>query len=189
MLACSAMQAGTFTAGDKTFLLNGKPFVIKAAEVHYPRIPRPYWEHRIKMCKALGMNTLCIYIFWNLHEQQEGVYDFTGNLVVSNKITVTASNKTFKGGLHACEGSTLNVATSVFEGDVMIEAGVKFTDVPDPTEELSKPVTLLQTKGTITSVLLDYKDPLTKNRYYVRTRGEIKELCYGRKPCVIIVIE
>lgn len=55
----------TFTTGDKTFLLNGKPFVVKAAEIHYPRIPRPYWEHRIKMCKALGMNTICIYIFWN----------------------------------------------------------------------------------------------------------------------------
>jgi len=67
-----------FAVGDKTFLLNGKPFVVKAAEVHYPRIPRPYWEHRIKMCKALGMNTLCLYVFWNIHEQQVGVYDFTG---------------------------------------------------------------------------------------------------------------
>ncbi len=72
-------QKGTFEAGKGTFLLNGKPFVVKAAEIHYPRIPRPYWEHRIKMCKALGMNTVCIYIFWNIHEQQEGVFDFTGN--------------------------------------------------------------------------------------------------------------
>ena len=52
---------------------------MKAAEVHYPRIPRPYWDHRIKMCKALGMNTLCLYVFWNIHEQKEGVFDFTGN--------------------------------------------------------------------------------------------------------------
>lgn len=72
-------QPETFEVGNKTFLLNGKPFIIKAAEVHYPRIPRPYWEHRIKMCKALGMNTICLYVFWNIHEQQEGVFDFTGN--------------------------------------------------------------------------------------------------------------
>lgn len=72
-------KGGTFTVGDKTFLLNGQPFVVKAAEVHYPRIPRAYWEHRIKMCKALGMNTLCLYIFWNIHEQREGQFDFTGN--------------------------------------------------------------------------------------------------------------
>ena len=70
---------GTFEAGNGTFLLNGKPFVVKAAEIHYPRIPKPYWDHRIKMCKALGMNTVCIYIFWNIHEQREGEFDFTGN--------------------------------------------------------------------------------------------------------------
>lgn len=75
----AARKGGTFTVGDKTFLLNGKPFVVKAAELHYPRIPHPYWEHRIKMCKALGMNTVCLYVFWNIHEQQEGRFDFTGN--------------------------------------------------------------------------------------------------------------
>lgn len=75
----AAQKGGTFTTGDKTFLLNGKPFVVKAAELHYPRIPRSYWEHRIKMCKALGMNTVCLYVFWNIHEQEEGKFDFTGN--------------------------------------------------------------------------------------------------------------
>ena len=84
LLACvlpdraMAAERESFAAGKNTFLLNGKPFVVKAAEVHYPRIPRPYWEHRIKMCKALGMNTLCLYVFWNIHEQKEGVYDFSG---------------------------------------------------------------------------------------------------------------
>ena len=72
-------RGGDFTAGKNTFLLNGQPFVVKAAELHYPRIPRPYWDQRIKMCKALGMNTICLYVFWNIHEQQEGKYDFTGN--------------------------------------------------------------------------------------------------------------
>ena len=72
-------RGGDFTAGKNTFLLNGQPFVVKAAELHYPRIPRPYWDQRIKMCKSLGMNTICLYVFWNIHEQQEGKYDFTGN--------------------------------------------------------------------------------------------------------------
>lgn len=69
----------TFAVGKNTFLLNGKPTVIKAAEIHYPRIPEPYWEQRIEMCKSLGMNTICIYIFWNLHEQKPDEFDFTGN--------------------------------------------------------------------------------------------------------------
>lgn len=77
--ADAAPKAGDFTVGKGTFLLNGNPFVVKAAEVHYPRIPQAYWDHRIKMCKALGMNTVCIYVFWNIHEQKEGQFDFTGN--------------------------------------------------------------------------------------------------------------
>ncbi len=68
-----------FAIGDKTFLLDGKPFVIKAAEIHYARIPSEYWEHRIEMCKALGMNTICIYTFWNFHEQQPDQFNFEGD--------------------------------------------------------------------------------------------------------------
>ena len=88
----SASAAGTFTTGDKTFLLNGEPFIVKAAEVHYPRIPRPYWEHRIQMCRALGMNAVCIYIFWNIHEQREGEFDFTGNNDVAEFCRIAQKN-------------------------------------------------------------------------------------------------
>ena len=66
--SCSQSSEGTFEVGKNTFLLNGKPFVVKAAEIHYPRIPKEYWEHRIKMCKALGMNIVqmnFIYHFMN----------------------------------------------------------------------------------------------------------------------------
>ena len=87
-----AKTGGTFTIGNKTFLLNGQPFVVKAAEVHYPRIPRPYWDHRIKMCKALGMNAVCIYIFWNIHEQREGQFDFTGNSDVAEFCRLAQKN-------------------------------------------------------------------------------------------------
>lgn len=69
----------TFSQGEGTFLLDGKPFIVKAAELHYARIPREYWDHRIKMCKALGMNTICAYVFWNYHEPKQGQWDFSGN--------------------------------------------------------------------------------------------------------------
>ncbi len=78
-LPMMAQKKGTFEAGKGSFMLNGKPFIVKAAEMHYPRIPRAYWDHRIKMAKALGMNTICIYIFWNIHEQSEGQFDFSDN--------------------------------------------------------------------------------------------------------------
>jgi beta-galactosidase len=96
LVALAPMQAaqnpGSFTIGDNTFLLNGQPFVVKAAEVHYPRIPRPYWEHRIQMCKALGMNAVCIYIFWNIHEQQKGVFDFSDNNDVAEFCRIAQKN-------------------------------------------------------------------------------------------------
>ncbi|MBQ1677557.1 MAG: beta-galactosidase, partial [Bacteroidaceae bacterium] len=85
----------SFEVGKGTFLMDGKPFVIKAAEVHYPRIPRPYWEHRIKMCKALGMNTLCLYVFWNIHEQQEGEFDFSGQNDVAEFCHLAQKNGMF----------------------------------------------------------------------------------------------
>lgn len=69
---------GRFEAGQGTFLLNGEPFVVKAAELHYPRIPKEYWDHRIKMVKALGMNTVCLYTFWNAHEPKPDQFDFEG---------------------------------------------------------------------------------------------------------------
>ena len=85
-------KGGSFKAGDKTFLLNGEPFIVKAAELHYPRIPRPYWEHRIKMCKALGMNTVCLYVFWNFHEQREGEFDFTGQKDIAEFCRIAQKN-------------------------------------------------------------------------------------------------
>jgi beta-galactosidase len=92
--AANAMEnpQGSFTVGDKTFLLNNQPFVVKAAELHYPRIPREYWEHRIQMTKALGMNTICLYVFWNIHEPQEGQYDFTGNNDVAEFCRIAQQN-------------------------------------------------------------------------------------------------
>ena len=68
----------TFEIGNGSFMLNGDPFVVKAAELHYPRIPKPYWDNRIKLCKALGLNTICLYVFWNSHEPQPDEFDFTG---------------------------------------------------------------------------------------------------------------
>lgn len=82
----------SFKAGDGKFLLNGEPFVVKAAELHYPRIPREYWDNRIKMCKALGMNTICLYTFWNAHETKEGEFNFSGQNDIREFIRLCKEN-------------------------------------------------------------------------------------------------
>ncbi len=74
----------SFTFGgpeNSEFLLDGKPLQMITGEMHPERIPSEYWRHRIRMAKAMGLNTVAIYIFWNAHEKEEGKYDFsTGNL-------------------------------------------------------------------------------------------------------------
>lgn len=69
----------TFTLGDSAFLLDGKPFQIISAELHYPRVPKEAWRDRMRQAKAMGINTIGTYVFWNLHEPQKGVFDFSGN--------------------------------------------------------------------------------------------------------------
>jgi beta-galactosidase len=70
----------TFSLGTSEFLLDGNPFQIISGEMHPARIPVEYWRHRIQMAKAMGCNTIGVYIFWNYHESEEGVFDFsTGN--------------------------------------------------------------------------------------------------------------
>jgi len=69
----------TFALGDSVFLLDGKPFQMISGEMHYPRIPREAWRQRMKMAKAMGLNTIGTYVFWNLHEPQKGKFDFSGN--------------------------------------------------------------------------------------------------------------
>ena len=69
----------TFVIGDSDFLLDGKPFQIKAGEMHPGRIPHEYWADRLKMAHALGLNTVSIYVFWNQHEPREGRFNFTGD--------------------------------------------------------------------------------------------------------------
>jgi len=60
------------------FVLDGKPFQIISGEMHYARIPRQYWRDRLKKARAMGLNTVSTYVFWNAHEPKAGVYDFTG---------------------------------------------------------------------------------------------------------------
>ena len=72
-----AADRHTFVLGKDDFLLDGKPFQIVAGEMHPARIPPEYWRHRIRMARAMGVNTIAVYVFWNYHETAEGRFDFT----------------------------------------------------------------------------------------------------------------
>jgi beta-galactosidase len=84
--AAQQSTSGSFAASDGQFLLNGKPFRIISGEMHYARIPRAYWRDRFRMAKAMGLNAVTTYVFWNVNEPRPGVYDFSGNYDVAEFI-------------------------------------------------------------------------------------------------------
>lgn len=72
-----AAQPPLRVQGDH-FLLRNQPFQILSGELEYARIPRADWRDRLRKVRALGLNTVTVYVFWNLHESIPGAYDFTG---------------------------------------------------------------------------------------------------------------
>ena len=65
------------------FLLDQKPFRILSGTIHYFRVTPDYWEDRLKKLRACGFNAVETYTCWNLHERQEGKFDFSGGLDVA----------------------------------------------------------------------------------------------------------
>ncbi len=74
--ATSPKGSHHFKMDSTQFYLDGKPFQIISGEMHYSRIPKEYWRHRIRMAKAMGCNTIATYVFWNYHETEKGKFDF-----------------------------------------------------------------------------------------------------------------
>ena len=74
----SGVALHIFAIGTNDFLLDGQRFQIRCGEIHAARVPMEYWRHRLQMAKAMGLNTVCAYLFWNLHEPRPGEYIWTG---------------------------------------------------------------------------------------------------------------
>ena len=70
--------AHTFAIGTNDFLLDGARLQIRCGEIHAARVPKEYWRHRLQMAKAMGLNTVCAYLFWNLHEPKPGEFNWSG---------------------------------------------------------------------------------------------------------------
>jgi len=71
-----AQQTHTFAISDGAFKYDGKTIQVYSGEMHFARVPQPYWRQRLKMIKAMGLNTVCTYVFWNYHETAPGVWNF-----------------------------------------------------------------------------------------------------------------
>lgn len=59
-------------------MLDGKPFFGISGEMHFSRISPDQWEDAIVKMQCGGINILSSYVFWNVHEEEEGVFRFDG---------------------------------------------------------------------------------------------------------------
>ncbi len=58
---------------------NGKPIIPITGEFHFSRYPDAYWEEAIQKMKAGGINIVATYVFWIMHEEEEGKFNFENN--------------------------------------------------------------------------------------------------------------
>jgi beta-galactosidase len=81
-----------FEARDHQFFIDGQPTMLIAGEMHFGRVQPDDWETRIKQAKAMGLNTISFYLFWNQVETQEGKFNFTGMTDVRRVLKLCQEN-------------------------------------------------------------------------------------------------
>ncbi|HVX86861.1 MAG TPA: beta-galactosidase [Phycisphaerae bacterium] len=67
-----------FELKDHAFEIDGQKTLLIAGEMHFGRVLPEDFEKRVKQAKAMGLNTISFYLFWNQVEPEEGKFDFTG---------------------------------------------------------------------------------------------------------------
>ncbi|KAK4552563.1 hypothetical protein LTR86_010207 [Recurvomyces mirabilis] len=74
----SATGNSSFGYDVNSFYLNGQPFQMLGGQMDPQRIPREYWSDRLLKAKAMGLNTIFSYIYWNELETAPGQWDWNG---------------------------------------------------------------------------------------------------------------
>jgi hypothetical protein len=66
------------TVNSRYLELDGQPWLPVMGEFHYSRYPADEWEVELRKMRAGGVNIVASYVFWNHHEDVEGVFDWSG---------------------------------------------------------------------------------------------------------------
>src|SRR5581483_5387444 len=82
----AARSAGTNETGQATrlvaayglYYLDNQPFVLRAAELPYYRLPRRQWPAQLAALRDAGFTAIAADLPWSWHEPEPGRLDFTG---------------------------------------------------------------------------------------------------------------
>ncbi|CAH2051537.1 unnamed protein product [Thlaspi arvense] len=66
------------TYDGTSLIINGKRELLYSGSIHYPRSTPDMWPNIIKRAKQGGLNTIQTYVFWNVHEPEQGKFNFSG---------------------------------------------------------------------------------------------------------------
>lgn len=188
--AC-ARSKHSFEIKDGSFVYDGKEIFIHSGEMHYSRIPHPYWRHRLQMMKALGLNTVATYVFWNLHEPEIGRWDFSGDKNLREYIRIAGEegmHVILRPGPYACaewefggypwwlqnvDGLELRKDNEHFLKYTRLYIDRLYEEVGDLQVTKGGPIIMVQVENEFGSYAAQRKDiPLEEHRSYNR---KIKE--------------
>ena len=95
---CPIKMGGTDNNGNRLAIgnhfltFNGKPYYAVCGEAHFSRIDERLWEDEIIKMKLGGLTIIASYIFWIHHEEEEGVFDWSGNRNLRHFIELCAKH-------------------------------------------------------------------------------------------------
>jgi beta-galactosidase len=94
-LGGSNPTGGKITVNNYYITVNNKPFIPVAGEFHFSRYPHQYWDESIKKMKAGGITVIPTYVFWNLHEEEEGKFIWSGDKNLRRFIELCKQNNIY----------------------------------------------------------------------------------------------
>lgn len=67
-----------YTYNERYLMKDGKPWFPVMGEMHYTRYRENLWEESLRKMRAGGVTVVSTYQIWIHHEEEEGIFDFTG---------------------------------------------------------------------------------------------------------------
>ncbi|XWS24746.1 hypothetical protein CRYUN_Cryun27aG0010200 [Craigia yunnanensis] len=74
----ATVEGGEVTYDVRSLIFEGQRKLLFSGSIHYPRSTPEMWASLIAKAKEGGIDVIQTYVFWNLHEPEKGLYDFSG---------------------------------------------------------------------------------------------------------------
>ena len=83
-------QPFSVSFNHRSFLLNNEPVLLQSGSIHYPRSVPSMWPGILNKTAAAGLNMVDMYVFWNIHEKEQGNIQWEGRYDIVQFIQLAA---------------------------------------------------------------------------------------------------